>query len=100
MVNALATLPTAFLAGVLGRPAYHSIEYWAYSRQVRLSQPSELVMYGVFVVVPFIFCVLGWDSKRWDDGYWFTDGGKADMRRMWIRWGAYFIGGLISYAIV
>jgi len=100
MVNALATLPTAFLVGVLGRPAYRSIEYWAYSRQVRLSRPGELILYGAFVGVPFIFCVLGWDSKRWEDGYWFTDRGKADIRRMWIRWGAYFLGGLISYAMI
>jgi hypothetical protein len=67
--------------------------------RLAFTQTSELVAYGVFVVVPFIFCVIGLDSQRWEDKYWFSDGGKADMRRMWIRWAVYFVGGMIGYSM-
>jgi hypothetical protein len=95
----LATLPTAFLAGIVAPVGYHAFEIWAEAHQLALRQSSGLVGYGVFVVVPFMFCVIGMDPQRWEPNYWFSDSGKADMRRMWIRWGVYFVGGMIGYSM-
>jgi hypothetical protein len=95
----LATLPTAFLAGLVATVGYHAFERWAQAHQLAFTQTSRLPSYGVFVVVPFLFCVIGMDSQRWEANYWFSDIGKADMRRMWIRGAVYFVGGLIGNAI-
>ena len=70
-----------------------------YARNLEYSPGRIFAIDGVLVVVPFLLFVLGLDSKRWEDHYWFSDTGKADARRTWNRWAVYFIGGLLGYAM-
>ncbi len=92
-------MPSAFLAGLVGRFGYRMFEDWAHARQIGFTRMTELATYVAFFAAPFLFCVMGVDTKRWHDNYWFTDTGKADMRRMWIRWVACFIGSIVAFAI-
>jgi len=68
------------------------------ARSLEFSGGRILTVYGVVVAVPFVLFVVGWDLKRWEGNYWFSDAGKADTREMWTRWAAYFPGGLLGYA--
>ncbi len=98
-MKALATLPTAFFAGLVGTLGIHAFERWAYEHQLGLTRASGLAEYGLFVAGPFLLCVVGLDSRRWEHNYWFSDIGKADARQTSIRWAVYFIGGIIGYSL-
>lgn len=73
-----------------------AIEGWAYSQGIAFTRATVISVYGAVFVAPFLFCVIGLDSKRWETDYWFGDNGKADMRRIWVRWVAYAIGSLVA----
>jgi hypothetical protein len=95
-LRALATIPTAFLTGIVAPLGYRLLE--------RLDpNPSTiatpLIAYAVVSIAPFLVFVIGFDRKRWDADYWFSQEGKTDQRRMWIRWGAYFVGLIIGNAL-
>ena len=66
----------------------------------KICNVSELLTYVGFFAAPFLFCVFGIDTKRWEANYWFSDTGKTDLRRMWMRWLAYFIGSIVASAII
>ena len=89
----LATLPAAFGAGLAGTMVYRALEHAVFAR-------SDIVMYVAFVLIPFLFCVPGWNPRRWqEEHYWFSETGRADQRRMWKRWIVYTVGCLLGYAL-
>jgi hypothetical protein len=98
-MKSLTNLPTALLAGILGTAGVRAAERFMYEHGVEFSSGRAFALYGLLVCVPFICCVLGLDTKRWAENYWFTDTGKADLRQTWKRWVVYFIGGFLGYAL-
>jgi hypothetical protein len=80
-LKSLATLPFAFLAGLLGRVGYRLFPHWAYAHRIGYTRALDLGVFAVFVVVPFLLCSVGVDPKRWEDHYFFSDVGKADVHR-------------------
>jgi hypothetical protein len=94
-LKALATIPTAFLAGIV---APLSFSAWEQLDPVP-SRASGLIGYAVVGLAPFVVFVIGFDRKRWDGTYWFSQTGKTDHRRTWIRYAAYFVGLLLGNAI-
>jgi hypothetical protein len=66
----------------------------------RPTQATNLGLYAVLVVIPFLFFVIGLDRKRWETGYeWFRGGVKSDVVRIFVRWGVYWIGIVVGYAV-
>jgi hypothetical protein len=98
-VKALATIPTAFLVGIGGPIGYRAFERLAEARAIRLTRATEIIVYAVVVVIPFLVCVIGVDPKRWTGNYWFSQEGKTDQRRIWIRWASYFAGTMVGYVL-
>jgi hypothetical protein len=99
-IKALATIPTAFLAGIGGLLGERAFERWAYTHEIALARGVELIAYAGFIVAPFLLCVIGIDLKRWERNYnWFSQDAKTDQRRMWIRWVAYSIGSIAGYVL-
>jgi hypothetical protein len=99
-LKSLATLPMAFLAGVGGILVDRIFEQWAYDHAVRFTPPVNLVVYLTFFIAPFVFFVIGWDRRRWEQNYFFSQEGKAESRRLFLRWIAYFLGNVIvRYAL-
>ena len=94
-----ATMPTAFLVGIGGPLCYRAFDRLVQTRGITSTRATELTAYAIIVVAPFLVCVIGVDSKRWDGNYWFSQEGKVDWRRMWMRWAAYCAGAIVGYVL-
>jgi len=62
-IRALATIPTAFLAGAGGRFGERAFERWAFEHSARFTSSVNLVVYIGLLVVPFLFFVIGIDPQ-------------------------------------
>jgi hypothetical protein len=97
--KALATMPTAFLAGVGGEVGLRVFERWAYEHSVRFTSQVTFVSYMGLFMAPFVLFVIGIDPQRWQDNYRLGPGFKADYRRVLIRWAVYTLGiFIVGYA--
>src|SRR5262245_9035892 len=94
-----ATLPFAFASGIWCTVGYRAFGRWAAAHRVGSTGTGTFVALAAFVALPFLICVVGVDTKRWEGSYWFSDEGKADSRRMWTRWGIYFVAAVIGDSI-
>jgi hypothetical protein len=91
-LRALATLPTAFLAGAGGTLGLRAFEGWAYAHSIHFTSQVNLVSYMGLFMAPFVLFVIGIDPRRWEDNYRLSPGFKADYRRVLIRWAVYTLG--------
>jgi hypothetical protein len=93
--------PASFLTGFVGTLTYNAFRAWWYERGTESpTRAAELAVYAAFVVAPFLIFVIGWNRRRWDPEYdWFGDAGKADSRQVFIRFGVYWVGVIVAYAI-
>jgi hypothetical protein len=98
-LKSLATIPTALLTGIAGPLGIALFERLVQRGAIESGRGTALIAYAIIVVVPFLVFVIGVDPKRWDGNYWFSQDGKTDQRRTWIRWAAYFAGGLVGFAL-
>jgi hypothetical protein len=99
-LKALATLPTAFLAGLAGRVGLRLFENWTNQHSIRSTSLLILVLYLVLFVAPFLLFVVGIDPQRWNENHRFSEQGRTDERRTWMRWAAYLVGTiLVGYAL-
>jgi len=96
-INALATWPRAFIAGVGGMLGEHAFYRWASMHAIYPTQAAQIGVYAGCFLVPLMACVIGVNPKRWDPTYdWFSDAAKADARRMHIRGLAYLVGTIMG----
>ena len=99
-LKGLANLPMAFLTGCVGTLAHAGFLAWLEERGAPPTRAFELGAYAAFVLAPFLIFVIGWNRQRWDPAYdWWGTAAKADIRRMLIRWGVYWVGVLTAYAM-
>ncbi len=97
-MKALATIPTAFMAGVFAPLGYRRLQRLDPNPSI---MAIPLIAYSVVSLAPFLIFVVGFDRKRWDvdANYWFSQEGKTDQRQTWMRWAAYFVGLIVGNAL-
>jgi hypothetical protein len=97
-LKALATIPTAFLTGIVAPLGYRLLGRLDANPS---TMATPLIAYAVVSIAPFLVFVIGFDRRRWnvDANYWFSQEGKTDQRRTWMRWGAYFVGLIVGNAL-
>jgi hypothetical protein len=99
-IKGIATVPTAFQAGIIGVLGPRLFARWAYFHAIDVTRPLQFALYVILYAVPFLFLVIGLDRARWDPSYdWFGQTAKMESRRMWIRWGAYFVVCILASAV-
>ena len=61
-LKGIATVPTAFLAGLLGVLGPRLVARWAYVHEIAVTQPVQYAFYVVLYAV-FLFLVIGYEYR-------------------------------------
>jgi hypothetical protein len=98
-IKALATMPTAFLAGAGGTLGLQAFEKWAYEHSIRFTSSLNVMLYLGLFIAPFVLFVVGIDPQRWQQNYAFSREFQAEYPKLLIRWAVYFLATIIvAYA--